>query len=208
MRVFWEALCLAFVINILMPLSEILVSLSFMVHKIYVIYCCFGTSASLSSSSRVKSHDQRKWEREKNGKTDWVKEQRAKRPWQGAREPGRGSPSFPKGTCFLEKEFSSVQLLSRVWLFGTPWIAACQAPLSITNSWSSGDLPNEEKRARVLSGYSGAQRLVDKPPGTAGHLDTGLELWEKGKSVDQKAHHQCDRRQNLPLSFLHLTNSM
>ena len=33
--------------------------------------------------------------------------------------------------------FSSVQSLSRVWLFATPWIAACQASLSITNSWSS-----------------------------------------------------------------------
>ena len=31
---------------------------------------------------------------------------------------------------------SSVQLLSRVWLFATPWITACQASLSITNSWS------------------------------------------------------------------------
>ena len=26
--------------------------------------------------------------------------------------------------------------LSRVWLFVTPWTAACQASLSITNSWS------------------------------------------------------------------------
>ena len=33
--------------------------------------------------------------------------------------------------------FSSVQSLSRVWLFAAPWIAACQASLSITNSWSS-----------------------------------------------------------------------
>ena len=33
--------------------------------------------------------------------------------------------------------FSSVQSLSRVWLFVTPWIASCQASLSITNSWSS-----------------------------------------------------------------------
>ena len=32
-------------------------------------------------------------------------------------------------------QFSSVQLLSHVWLFATPWIAACQASLSITNSW-------------------------------------------------------------------------
>ena len=30
----------------------------------------------------------------------------------------------------------SVQSLSRVQLFATPWIAACQASLSITNSWS------------------------------------------------------------------------
>ena len=33
-------------------------------------------------------------------------------------------------------KFSSVQLLSRVRLFVTPWIAACQASLSITNSQS------------------------------------------------------------------------
>ena len=30
----------------------------------------------------------------------------------------------------------SVQSLSCVWLFATPWTAACQASLSITNSWS------------------------------------------------------------------------
>ena len=34
-------------------------------------------------------------------------------------------------------QFSSVQLLSHVWLFVTPWIAARQASLSITNCWSS-----------------------------------------------------------------------
>ena len=32
---------------------------------------------------------------------------------------------------------SSVQPLSHVWLFATPWTAACQASLSITNSQSS-----------------------------------------------------------------------
>ena len=30
--------------------------------------------------------------------------------------------------------FSSIQSLSHVWLFATPWTAACQASLSITNS--------------------------------------------------------------------------
>ena len=33
-------------------------------------------------------------------------------------------------------QFSSDQLLRHVRLFATPWTAACQASLSITNSWS------------------------------------------------------------------------
>ena len=36
----------------------------------------------------------------------------------------------------VEDQFSSVQLLGRVQLFVTPWTAAQQASLSITNSWS------------------------------------------------------------------------
>ena len=39
-------------------------------------------------------------------------------------------------TLFPYLQFSSFQLLSRVWLFVTPWTAACQASLSITNCWS------------------------------------------------------------------------
>ena len=35
-----------------------------------------------------------------------------------------------------ERLFSSIQSLSCVWLFATPWTAACQASLSITNSQS------------------------------------------------------------------------
>ena len=37
---------------------------------------------------------------------------------------------------FSSVQFSSVQSLSCVWLFATPWTAAHQASLSITNSWS------------------------------------------------------------------------
>ena len=37
----------------------------------------------------------------------------------------------------FHKKFSSVQSLSHVRLFATPWTAAHQASLSITNSWSS-----------------------------------------------------------------------
>ena len=36
----------------------------------------------------------------------------------------------------LKPQFSSVQSLSRVWLFVTPWTAAQQASLSITSCWS------------------------------------------------------------------------
>ena len=50
-----------------------------------------------------------------------------------------------EGACWIESsgsmrlylQFSSVQSLSRVQLFATPWIAARQASLSITNSRSS-----------------------------------------------------------------------
>ena len=51
-------------------------------------------------------------------------------------------PRQPKLICensenwFQGKQFSSVQLLSRVRLFVTPWTAASQASLSITNSQS------------------------------------------------------------------------
>ena len=50
---------------------------------------------------------------------------------------------WPLGTCKLERDclpsvqFSSVQSLSHVRLFSTPWIVARQASLSITNSRSS-----------------------------------------------------------------------
>ena len=55
-----------------------------------------------------------------------------------------GSSLVPMAPSLLPPEqefdsvlFSSVQSLSRVRLFVTPWIAAHQASLSITNSWSS-----------------------------------------------------------------------
>ena len=41
-------------------------------------------------------------------------------------------------------QFSSVQSLSRVQFFATPWIAALQASLSITNSWRQPKLMSIE----------------------------------------------------------------
>ena len=47
---------------------------------------------------------------------------------------GKSSPGFMSKNC--SRNFSSVQLLSCVLLFVTPWTTACLASLSITNSWS------------------------------------------------------------------------
>ena len=66
-------------------------------------------------------------------------------PWSVCQySSGRASP-FPLLICnfflwywetWLPLSTSSVQLLSRVWLFATPWTTAHQASLSITNSQS------------------------------------------------------------------------
>ena len=69
--------------------------------------------------------------------------------WQVGGEVSRSQllqssgPTALESTClWVAYQFSSVQLLSpvqllsRVWLFVTPWTAARQASLFITNSWS------------------------------------------------------------------------
>ena len=62
------------------------------------------------------------------------------------KNPGVGSLSILQGNFPTQEsnqdlmhsvQFSSVQSLSRVRLFVTPWTAAHQASLSITNSWNS-----------------------------------------------------------------------
>ena len=52
-------------------------------------------------------------------------------------ERGGDGEMYGKSNMETYIQFSSVQSLSCVWLFVTPWIAARQASLSITNSWSS-----------------------------------------------------------------------
>ena len=62
----------------------------------------------------------------------------------GSRRSPRGGNGNPLQYSCLENsmdmgasvQFSSVQSLSNVWLFATPWIAARRASLSITNSGS------------------------------------------------------------------------
>ena len=54
--------------------------------------------------------------------------------------------SLPHSNANLNRipQFSSVQSLSRVQLFATPWTTACQASLSITNSQSLSRLMSIE----------------------------------------------------------------
>ena len=56
------------------------------------------------------------------------------------------SPVHPSFHSFFHSliQFSSFQLLTRVRLFMTPWTAACQASLSITNARSSLKLMSTE----------------------------------------------------------------
>ena len=58
--------------------------------------------------------------------------------WRGLPFPSPGTFLTQGSTWGLLhcREFSSVQSLSRVRLFATPWTATHQASLSITNSWS------------------------------------------------------------------------
>ena len=53
----------------------------------------------------------------------------------GPHEVGKRNRFGPKINIF-GAYFSSVQSLSRVQLFATPWTTARQASLSVTNSWS------------------------------------------------------------------------
>ena len=61
----------------------------------------------------------------------------------------RGSQNHIFGTNSSFSQFSSVQSLSRVWLFVTPWIAARQVSLSITNSQSSLRLTSHYIRSQI-----------------------------------------------------------
>ena len=57
-------------------------------------------------------------------------------PGQGSKIPPVSEQLSLCATTTESIQFSSVQLLSHVWLFVSPWIAARQASLSITNSQS------------------------------------------------------------------------
>ena len=75
----------------------------------------------------------------------------------------------------LSDQIRSVQSLSRVRLFATPWIAAHQASLSLTNSWSSLRLTSiESVMPSIVNSYFMAKlclilcnRMNCSPPGSS-----------------------------------------
>ena len=72
----------------------------------------------------------------------------------------------------LYAEFSSVQSLSCVWFFVTPWTAACQASLSITNFWSLLKLMSLESVMDIC-------RVHHAKYWTGGSSSWNQQCWEK-----------------------------
>ena len=69
--------------------------------------------------------------------------------------------------------FSSVQLLSHVWLFAAPWIAACQASLSITNSRSLLKLMSIE----LVMAIQPSHYFAKKGPSSQGYGFSSGHVW-------------------------------
>ena len=73
-------------------------------------------------------------------------------PGPSSRESWERDPVLPgENTGHLRTRYAVVQLLSRVWLFATPWTAARQASQSFTISWSLLKFMSIE--SVMLSGY-------------------------------------------------------
>ena len=77
-------------------------------------------------------------------------------------------------TWLVTQSVSSVQSLSRVWLFATPWIAAHQASLSITNSQNLLKLMSIES---VIPSNHLILLLFPSPPAPNPSQHQGLFQW-------------------------------
>ena len=103
--------------------------------------------------SRMQS--QRSLYTEKGGKRGSVRMIRIKRSNWPLLSLKIGEDSHePRNVGNLSVQFSSVQSFGRVWLFASPWIAACQASLSITNSLSSLKLNVHRVRDAIQPSHS------------------------------------------------------
>ena len=91
--------------------------------SVWLVFCDYGFhSVCLLTDKDKRLMEASWWERLTEGETGFCSD-------------GQGHAQFSP---------SSVQSLSRVQLFGTPWTAACQASLSNTNSWSLHKLTSIE----------------------------------------------------------------
>ena len=79
-------------------------------------------------------------------------------------------------------QFSSVQSLSHVWLFVTPWTAACQASQSVTSSQS---LPKLMSIESVLPSNHLILCRSRSPPGS--NLSQHQDLFKWVRSLHQEA---------------------
>ena len=80
------------------------------------------------------------------------------------------------------RHYVVVQLLSRVWLFVIPWTAACQASLSITNSWSLLKLMSVEQwcHPTISSSVVPFSSCPQSFPASGSFLESALRMrWPK-----------------------------
>ena len=103
-----------------------------------------------------------------------------------------------KTTVLITVQFRSVQSLSRVRLFATPWIAARQASLSITNSQSLLKLMYDNSRHPINNGKINSKVCV-----LEGHfrqairLQEGMENKECCKYVNKTPWTRCSQMESL-----------
>ena len=93
-------------------------------------------------------------------------------------------------------QFSSVQLLTCVWLFATPWIAAHQACLSITNSRSSLKLTSIESGDAIQPSHplSSPSPLAPSPSQHQSLFQWVNSLHEVARVLQLQLQHQSFQR--------------
>ena len=94
-------------------------------------------------------------------------------------------------------QFSSVQSLTHVWLFATPWIAAHQASLSITNSWNSLRLMSIHRISDAIQPFHPLSSPSPPAPNPSQHQSLFQwvnPLYEVAKVLEfQLQHHSLQR---------------
>ena len=101
----------------------------------------YNDRSEVVQEQRLEGAEERAWDGALKAPTcdsHVQEEETTRRPRRGSQRirTGKWCEGADGGVCFRKEGISSVQSLSCVRLFATPWTAACQASLSITISWS------------------------------------------------------------------------